>query len=96
MEQLPDQSLWSDERVEAWEASRAAAPADVVAVLAMPDLGLKVPVYRNANEINMDRGASLIKGTAQPHEIGNVGIAGHRERGDRTSFRKIFSKESRS
>ena len=78
-QQLPDQSLWSEERVEAWEASRATAPADVVAVLAMPELGLKVPVYENASELNMDRGASLIKGTARPDEVGNVGIAGHRD-----------------
>ncbi len=77
--ELPDTSLWSPGRIEAWHASQSAAPADVVAILEMPDVGLKVPVYRGADDLNMDRGAGLIQGTAAPGTIGNMGIAGHRD-----------------
>ena len=77
--ELPDTTLWSPGRIEAWEDSRAAAPADVVAILEMPEVGLKVPVYHGASDLNMDRGAGLIQGTAQPGSVGNTGIAGHRD-----------------
>jgi len=78
-EPVPDQSLWSDERIAAWEATRQDAPADVLAVLDMPGLGLKVPVYGSASDLDMDRGAGWIQGTAALDQVGNVGIAGHRD-----------------
>ncbi len=77
--QTPDQSLWSPGRIEAWQESQVAAPAHVMAVLEMPDVGLKVPVYLGASDLNMDRGAGHIAGTALPEGGGNVGIAGHRD-----------------
>ena len=45
----------------------------------MPGIGLKVPVYENVSDLNLDRGAGLIEGTASLNEVGNVGIAGHRD-----------------
>ena len=78
-EEHPDQSLWSPSRIAAWDESRVAAPANVVAVLEMPKVGLKVPVYQGASDLNMDRGAGLIGGTSHPDDIGNTGIAGHRD-----------------
>jgi len=78
-EPLPDQSLWSPGRIEAWQESQLAAPANVMAVLEMPEVGLKVPVYAGASDLNMDRGAGHIRGTALPDVGGNVGIAGHRD-----------------
>jgi sortase A len=75
----PDTSLWSPARISAWQESQAAIPANVVAVLAMPRLELEVPVYSGASDLNMDRGAGLIAGTARPGEAGNIGIAGHRD-----------------
>ena len=75
----PDQSLWSESRIKAYAASKATAPARVVAVLSIPDIGLKVPVYENASDLNMNRGVGLIEGTAALNEVGNVGIAGHRD-----------------
>jgi LPXTG-site transpeptidase (sortase) family protein len=75
----PDQSLWSDERIAAFETSRHSAPDHVEAVLAIPGLDLKVPVYADASDLAMDLGAGLIPGTAGPDELGNIGIAGHRD-----------------
>jgi sortase A len=77
--EAPDQSLWSESRIKAYEASKAEAPARVVAVLSIPDIGLKVPVYESVSDLNMNRGVGLIEGMAAPDEVGNVGIAGHRD-----------------
>jgi sortase A len=76
---LPDQSLWAPGRIEAWQQSQVAAPANVMAVLEVPEVGLKVPVYAGASDLNMDRGAGHIKGTTRPDGEGNIGIAGHRD-----------------
>ena len=75
----PDMSLWSEGRITAWEEARAAGTTDMLAVLDVPELGLKVPVYASASNLDMDRGAGWIPGTARPGETGNVGIAGHRD-----------------
>jgi LPXTG-site transpeptidase (sortase) family protein len=78
-ETVPDQSLWSEGRIAAWQESRSNEPVNVRAILTIPDLELEVPVYSDASEFNMDRGAGLIPGTAAPNEPGNIGIAGHRD-----------------
>lgn len=77
--ETPNQSLWSESRIKAYAASKAKAPAGVVAVLSIPDIGLKVPVYENASDLNMNRGVGLIEGTAALNDVGNVGISGHRD-----------------
>lgn len=71
----PDQSLWSDSRIAAWQASASEGPRTVLAVLDMPGIGLEVPVFAG----EMDRGPAWISGTARPGEVGNVGISGHRD-----------------
>ena len=75
----PDMSLWSESRISAWEEARVTGSTDMLAVLDIPDLGLEVPVYASASDLDMDRGAGWITGTARPDEIGNIGIAGHRD-----------------
>jgi sortase A len=75
----PDQSLWSESRIKAYEASKAKPPTSVVAILSIPDIGLKVPVYKNVSDLSLNRGAGLIEGMASPDDAGNVGIAGHRD-----------------
>ncbi len=75
----PDQSLWSQERVAAWRASKIPPPEDVIGVLSMPGLGLRVPVYDDNSDLSMNRGAGWITGTAGLEESGNIGIAGHRD-----------------
>ena len=77
--EAPDQSLWSESRIKAYAVSKAKAPDRVVAVLSIPGIGLKVPVYEDASDLNMNRGVGLIEGTAALNDVGNVGIAGHRD-----------------
>ncbi len=74
-----DFSLWSDERIEAYRQSLAARFTAPVALLAIPKLALKVPVFEGTEEPVLNRGVGWIQQTARPGEAGNVGIAGHRD-----------------
>jgi len=77
-DEIPDQILWPKSRIETYKASKAKAATSVVAVLSIPDIGLKVPVYRNVSDLNLDRGVGLIEGMAALEDVGNTGIGGHR------------------
>ncbi len=73
-----DQTLWSDERAREY-AEATGRPGDPAAALRIPSIGLEVPVYPNTNELNLNRGAGHIEGTAPLGADGNVGIAAHRD-----------------
>jgi LPXTG-site transpeptidase (sortase) family protein len=47
--------------------------------LLIPSIRLEVPIYPGANELNLNRGAAHIDGTAPLGADGNVGIAAHRD-----------------
>jgi sortase A len=72
-----DQSLWSATRVRAFgETVFRDTPQGV---LRIPSLGLEVPIFASTSEINLNRGAGHIEGTAALEAPGNVGIAAHRD-----------------
>jgi sortase A len=48
-------------------------------VLRIPRLTLEVPVYGDTSDLNLDRGAGRIPGTAGLEQSGNIGIAAHRD-----------------
>jgi sortase A len=73
-----DQSLWSHERVVAYQQAQRAGDAPE-AVLRLPSLSLEVPVYGDTSDLNLDRGAGRIPGTAGIEGGGNLGIAAHRD-----------------
>jgi len=75
----PDMSLWAPGRIADYEASLQAELPPVLGVLQVDSVGLKVPVYSTDTDLTMDRGAGVIDGMAYPHELGNIGIAGHRD-----------------
>ena len=76
-----------------------AAPVDSIAAVATPDkhgvvgrleiarLGVSVMVVEGVDDIDLKRAVGHIPGTALPGELGNVGIAGHRD----TFFRPLRS-----
>ncbi len=74
-----DTRLWAPERIRAYEESLRREFGAPLAVLAIPGLGLEVPVHPGTDEATLNRGVGLIAGTARPGEGGNVGIAGHRD-----------------
>ena len=74
-----DFSVWAGKRVAAYKralASRIGAP---LAVLSIPRLRLDVPVFDGTDNLTLNRGAGRIAGTARPGELGNIGIAAHRD-----------------
>lgn len=72
-----DQSLWSATRVRAFrQANLREIPQGV---LRIPSLALEVPIFASTSEINLNRGAGHIEGTAALDAPGNVGIAAHRD-----------------
>ena len=75
----PDQSLWSPDRIRAWQQVSTGSSTAAIAVLKVPRIGLDVPVFEGTSDASLDRGAGHIEGTPYPDAVGNVGIAGHRD-----------------
>lgn len=75
----PEQTLWSEGRKAAYNASLAQPVSDVIGIMEIPRLKLEVPIYDGASDLHMDRGAARIEGTARPGASGNLGVAGHRD-----------------
>jgi sortase A len=74
-----DSALWSLKRTHAYEKSLATRVNRPIAVLRIPHIQLEVPVYDDTNDLILNRGVGRILGTAHVGEIGNLGIAGHRD-----------------
>jgi sortase A len=75
----PDYSLWSSKRINDYHISKKQRDDAPLAILSIDKLDLKVPVYNGTDEINLNRGAGRIKGTARVGSPGNLGIAAHRD-----------------
>jgi sortase A len=72
-------SLWSQERIRAYEQSLAQHFDPPLGVLTIPGIGLEVPVFNGTDELTLNRGVGRIVGTGRPGGTGNLGIAGHRD-----------------
>ena len=75
----PDLTLWSPQRIAAWQSTLAQPQEVPLAVLRIPRIHLEVPVLRGTSDRTLDRGAGHIEDTAMPGSDGNAGIAGHRD-----------------
>jgi len=73
-----DMTTWSRARVDRYRESLCESLAPQ-AVLRIPSVKLVVPVFEGTRELNLNRGAGRIEGTARIGEAGNVGIAAHRD-----------------
>ena len=74
-----DFSLWSLQRVAAYEASFATHLETPLAILEIPRLKLRVAVLDGTDDLRLNRGVGRIPGTARPGQPGNLAIAGHRD-----------------
>jgi sortase A len=74
-----DLRQWAATRIAAYEASLARQFSPPIAVLRVPKAGIEVPVFDGTDELVLNRGVGRIPGTARPGELGNIGIAGHRD-----------------
>ena len=75
----PDYALWSEKRINDYHEANEERDDLPLAILTIDKLDLKVPVYNGTDEINLNRGAGRIKGTARIDKPGNLGIAAHRD-----------------
>ena len=74
-----DSTLWSSQRIAAYEESLAAHFAPPLAILRIRKVRLEVPVLSGTDDLTLNRGVGLIAGTNPPGEGGRIGIAGHRD-----------------
>lgn len=74
-----DTSLWSDERLQAYQQTLLADASAPIAILKVPSVEIELPVFVGTDEWALTRGAGWIEGTAEPGISGNVGIASHRD-----------------
>ena len=74
-----DMSQWSAQRIRDYRESLRSKSDPPKAVLHIPKLNLEVPIFDGTDELTLNRGAGRIIGTARLGEVGNVGIAAHRD-----------------
>jgi len=74
-----DYSLWADGRIKEYEESLHTDLDAPQAIFRIPKLKLEVAVLEGTSDLALNRGVGRIEGTAQIGEVGNIGIAGHRD-----------------
>jgi len=74
-----DYSLWAEVRIKEYEAGLDADIGVPQALFRIPKLNLEVAVLEGTNDLVLNRGVGRIEGTARIGEVGNIGIAGHRD-----------------
>ena len=77
--EITDFGLWSEKRIREYKASLSIAKQLPLAVLDINRLRIRVPVFEGTDDLVLNRGLGWIVGTARPGDIGNIGIAGHRD-----------------
>jgi len=74
-----DYSLWSEKRIQQYEASLKDHFDEPLGVLRIEKIRLEVPVFNGTDDLTLNRGVGRIIGTGRPGRGGNLGIAGHRD-----------------
>ena len=75
---VPDKTDWSEKASAKYEKTKDGRGVPL-AMLTIERLNLKAPVYSGTHRITLDRGLGWIEGTANPNEVGNIAISGHRD-----------------
>ena len=70
---------WSNAPIDVYERALTQDSLPTLAVLRISRLNLEVPVLDGTDDATLRHGAGWIRGTSRPEELGNVGIAGHRD-----------------
>jgi len=74
-----DFTLWAEGRIKKYEETLEIELGLPMAILRIPELDLEVPVLEGTDDMVLDRAVGRIAGTVRPGEVGNSGIAGHRD-----------------
>lgn len=78
-EKAIDFTLWSPKRVQHHKKSLAKCSDRPLALLKIPKLHLVAPVWDGLDDLSLNAGVGWIPGTVRPGQVGNIGIAGHRD-----------------
>jgi len=70
---------WDSARIRAYQTALLVKFAPPEAVLRIPKIGLEVPVLEGDDALTLNRGVGHIPGTTMPGQVGNIGVAGHRD-----------------
>lgn len=100
----PDTSLWNPARIGHYQNSLVQDSRPPMGVLVIDRIGLEVPVYNGADELELNLGTGRIPGTGLFYgSSGNLAISGHRdgyfralkdlEIGDRITLRGVNGDE---
>jgi len=74
-----DFSLWGERRIRAYKQSGGEQSRIPLAVLRIPKIHLEAPLAEGTDDFTLNHSVGRIAGTARPGEVGNIGIAGHRD-----------------
>ena len=77
--QAPNQELWADQRIRDYEESLNVETGPPLAIMTIDTLDIQVPVFNGTDDLTLNRGVGRIIGTARMGDVGNLGIAGHRD-----------------
>lgn len=74
-----DFRLWSAKRIAAYKQSLLEKTDMPLGILRIAKIHLDASVFDGTDDLTLNRGLGRISGTARLGELGNVGIAGHRD-----------------
>jgi sortase A len=74
-----DFSLWSESRIQNYKQSLDRHSSPTLGVLRIASIRLEVPVLNGTDTFSLNRGIGWIRGTTEPGQFGNIGLAGHRD-----------------
>lgn len=75
----PNFVSWSQQRIRKYEESLSEQMAPPLGVIRINRVHVEAPILEGTDEITLNRGVGHIAGTSRIGEVGNVGIAGHRD-----------------
>jgi LPXTG-site transpeptidase (sortase) family protein len=75
----PDKVLWNATRITDYEDSLKVDMAPALGILTIEKLDIQIPIFNGTEDLPLNRGVGRIKGMAKMDEVGNLGIAGHRD-----------------
>ena len=75
----PDKVLWNATRITDYEDSLKVDMAPALGILTIAKLDIQIPIFNGTEDLPLNRGVGRIKGMAKMDEVGNLGIAGHRD-----------------
>lgn len=75
----PDFSAWGEGRIRAYVNAATRAGGAPLALLQIPKIHLQAPVFDGTDGLTLNHSVGRIAGTAKPGDVGNIGLAAHRD-----------------